>query len=312
MTTGTRIDHPGPVRWLPPAATLALLLAACGKPPAPTQPAANAACEQARTPEAAVTLVVDALRSNALDTIPCRALPPALQERMELAWREDRSRWPITELPLSSKLPAILAALNAPTAQAKLRIAFDRQFGGQTPELQSAARGLGLFAVRYIQKESSYQPDQRAHYANLIVALSDWSSHAPLGDRNLGHQAITLLVDGAKASAIHDEAGLRAAGMRGSLRGLALLYRNAKQALVPYGLSLDEVLSSVQVSPKDRDGDRARVHVRYMVHGEPVESDMAVERRDGHWYLSSLLADAGRALESPLPEAKAAEPPPGK
>ena len=125
MTTGTGIDPSPRMRWLPPAAALALLLAACGKPPGPAQPAANAACEQARTPEAAVTLVVDALRDDSLDAIPCRALPPALQARMELAWREDRSRWPIAELPLSSKLPAILAALNAPAAGTKLRIAFD-------------------------------------------------------------------------------------------------------------------------------------------------------------------------------------------
>jgi len=204
----------------------------------------------------------------------------------------------------------VLAALNGPAAETKLRLAFDHQFAGQTAELQSAARGLGLFAVRYIQKESSYQPDQRAHYANLIVALSDWSSHAPLGDRALGHQAVSLLAAGAKASAIHDDAGLRAAGMRGSLHGLTPLYHSAKQALALYGLSLDEVLSSVQVSPKDQDGDHARVHVHYAVHGEPVDSDIAVERRDGHWYPSGMLADAEQALAAPV--APAAPPTPGR
>jgi hypothetical protein len=287
----------------------ALLLAACQRPP-PSAPSAGASCTQATTPEAAVTLVVDALRNDALETIPCRAVPPALQYRLELAWREDRSRWPIAELPLSSKLSAVLAALNGPAAETKLRLAFDHQFAGQTTELQSAARGLGLFAVRYIQKESTYQPDQRAHYANLIVALSDWSSHAPLGDRSLGHQAVTLLVAGANASSIHDDAGLHNAGMRGSLRGLSPLYRNAKQALALYGLSLDDVLSSVLVSPKDQSGDHARVHVHYLVHGEPVDSDIAVERRDGHWYLSGMLADAEQALAAPV--APAAPPTPGR
>ncbi|MBS0199289.1 MAG: hypothetical protein JSR70_02455 [Proteobacteria bacterium] len=287
-----------------------LLLAACQRTPSPSSPA-NAACVQANAPEAAVTLVVDALRNDALETIPCRAVPPAMQDKLELAWREDRSRWPIGELPLSSKLPAILTALNGPAAETKLRLAFDHQFGGQTAELQSAARGLGLFAVRYIQKESSYQPDQRAHYANLIVALSDWSSHAPLGDRALGHQAVTLLVAGANASSIHDEAGLRAAGMRGSLRGLTPLYRNARQALALYGLSLDEVLSSVQASLKDQNGDHARVHVHYVVHGEPVDSDIAVERRDGHWYLGGMLADAEQALAAPQPQAMPSAVPAG-
>lgn len=288
-----------------------LLLSACNRTPA-NPPGTNLACLQATTPEAAVTLVVDALRSDALETIPCRAVPPAMQDELELAWRQDRSRWPIAELPLSSKLPSVLAALNGPAAETKLRLAFDHQLAGQTAELQSAARGLGLFAVRYIQKESTYQPDQRAHYANLVVALSDWSSHAPLGDRTLGHQAVSLLVAGASASSIHDDAGLHAAGMRGSLRGLTPLYRNARQALAPYGLSLDEVLSSVEVQLKDREGDHARVHVHYLVHGESVDSDIAVERRDGHWYLGGMLADAEQALASPLPQAGPVAVPAGK
>ncbi|PNS08632.1 hypothetical protein [Solilutibacter silvestris] len=285
----------------------ALLLSACNRAPS-VATNTNAPCLQAQTPEAAVTLLVDALRSDALETIPCRSVPPAMQDKLEQAWREDRSRWPLAELPLSTKLPVVLTALNGTGAETKLRLAFDRQFGGQTAQLQSAARGLGLFAVRYIQKESSYQPDQRAHYANLIVALSDWSSRAPLGDRTLGHQAITLLVEGAKTSSIHDDAGLHAAGMRGSLRGLTPLYRNAKQALALYGLSLDDVLSSVQARLKDQDGDHARVHVRYLVHGEAVESDIAVERRDGHWYLAGMLADAEVALA--VPAAPAAPPAP--
>lgn len=278
----------------------ALLLSACSRPPANVS-SANASCVQATTPEAAVTLLVDALRNDALEAIPCRAVPPAMQNALEQVWREDRSRWPISELPLSEKLPAVLDALNSPGAETKLRIGFDRQFGGQTAELQSAARGLGLFAVRYIQKESSYQPDQRAHYANLIVALGDWSNHAPLGDRALGHQAVSLLVAGAKASSIHDDAGLRAAGMRQSLRGLVPLYRNAKQALALYGLSLDDTFSSVQASLKDRDGDHARVHVRYLIQGESVEADIAVERREGHWYLAGMLADAQPKPGATLP-----------
>lgn len=306
MTPGTRMDLRSLMPRLALAALLVAALAGCGKSPAPKQAATAAACTLATTPEAAVTLVIDALRDDAVDTIPCRAVPPAMQNQLELAWREDRSRWPFAELPLSSKFPAVLAALNDPAAETKLRLAFDHQFAGQTAELQSAARGLGLFAVRYIQKESSYQPDQRAHYANLIVALSDWSSHAPLGDRTLGHQAVSLLVAGANASSIHDDAGLHAAGMRGALRGLTPLYRNAKQALALYGLSLDDVLSSVEVSPKDRNGDHARVHVHYLVHGEPVDSDITVERRDGHWYLGGMLADAEQALAAHPPQAEPA------
>ncbi len=308
MTPGTGMDHRSITCGVAWPAALCIALAACSKP-APSPPVQVAAapvhmvCQGATEPELAVRNVLDALRTDALDDIPCLATPRTLQMRLELAWREDRSRWPLTELPLSGKLPAILVALQKPGAQASLTGRFDRQLAGQTNDLHDTARGLGLFAARYLQHEGDYTAGERAHYAALVVALADWAEHAPLGDRANGHRAINLLVAGAARTGLANDAGIREAGMGGTLRALSPLVKAAKQGVALYGLSIDDVLATATVTrlmaQADPDADHATVHVAYRVAGEDIATDIPVERRDGLWYSSGLLAAAERAANAP-------------
>ena len=287
-------------------ALLGTALVACSKPAeeatahSPVRQTA-APCRGAATPELAVQNMMQALQSNGLERVPCVATPPVMATRLELAWREGRSRWPLTELPLSNKLAPVLGALTPPDAEKKLKRRFDASLAGQTKALHETARGLGLFAVRYLQKEGDYSTEERAHYAALIVALGTWAEQAPLGDKKIGHDSIDLLVAAARESGLREEAGIREAGMRGTLRAVSPLFAAAKDALRKYGLSLDDILGSVTVTRSDDESDpeRARLHVTYRVAGSDVSTDVDVERREGLWYTSGLLAAAEKAINAP-------------
>lgn len=300
---GTRVHR---AHVLVAVALLGTTLAACSKP---TQEGAahstvkhtTAPCRGATSPELAVQNMMQALQSNDLERVPCLATTPVMATRLELAWREGRSRWPLTELPLSNKLVPVLTALTETDAEKKLKKRFDKSLAGQTPALHETARGLGLFAVRYLQNEGDYSVDERAHYAALIVALGAWADKAPLGDKQIGHDSIEALVAAARTSGLRDEAGVREAGMRGTLRALSPLFAASKDSLRKYGLSIDDILGSVTVSRSDdeSDADRARVHVTYRVAGSSVSTDVSAERREGLWYTSGLLAAADKAINAP-------------
>lgn len=287
-------------------ALLGTTLVACSKPAQDSGTHSqvkhsSAPCRGAATPELAVQNMMQALQSNDLARIPCLATTPLMATRLELAWREGRSRWPLTELPLSNKLVPVLGALTEANADKTLKARFDKSLAGQTPALHDTARGLGLFAVRYLQREGEYTTEERAHYAALIVALGAWAEKAPLGDKTIGHNSIDLLVAAARESGLRDENGIREAGMRGTLRALSPLFAASKDALRNYGLSLDDIIGSVTVSRSDdeSDAERARVHVTYRVAGQSVSTDVNAERRDGLWYTSGLLAAAEKAINAP-------------
>lgn len=273
--------------------------AGCGPEPAPPEPAAT-------LPTQAVTQLVADLRHNDLAAYARHALPPELHARLETAWREGRTTWPLTELPLDDRFPAFIAALAAQDAERDLVATYRRQFAGADKELRSAAKTLGVFAIQYVRSETVYSDTERDHHAQLIGALAQWAQGAPLADSAKARAAIPQLVSAARATGLAAPDAFAHHGMDRSLRRLGPFVERLKQVLVGYGLDLDAGLDSVQASLAEQTGDTARVRIRYEVAGEPVDAYVLVERRDGRWYLSDVLRHAQAEADAPAKAAVAA------
>ncbi len=133
--------------------------------------AATAMAMPASEPEAAVQQLARHLHEMDLEGYARAAVPPADYERLEAAWSDNRSRWPLTELPLDDQLLPLLAKLAAADSERDLGQAFQRNFANQTRDIKEAAHSLGLFGVQYVSNEGVYSDEERDHYAQLIAAL---------------------------------------------------------------------------------------------------------------------------------------------
>lgn len=263
----------------------------------------------ASEPAAAVRQLAVLLHDNDLAGFARAAVPPADHAALEQAWREGRSRWPLTELPLDEQVEPLLAALSAPGAEQTLQQGFRRNFANQDKDLKDAARSLGAFGVQYVKREGVMTTDERAHYAQTIAALSEWAQRAPLADPKRGAAAIPPLVAAARATGLADEAAFRQAGMEQSLRRLSPFFAQVKTLLAGYGLSLDEAFSELRTGLVEQSGDRARVRIHYPLAGREIDTVVSLERRDGHWYLADYLRHAREAVAVPPTEdAGAIEP----
>lgn len=285
--------------------TTAVLLAAtgCGPDPAPPETVPT-------LPAQAVTQLASDLRGNDLAGYARHAVPPELHQRLEQAWSQGRTVWPLTELPLDDRFASFIAALAEQDAERKLVATYRRQFAGADTELQSAAKTLGLFASQYVRSEPGYSETERDHHAQLIEALSGWAQTAPLGDSQRAREAIPQLVSAARATGLAGPDGFAKAGMDRSLRRLGPFAERLKQVLGHYGLGLDAALDSVEASLAEQTGDTARVRVRYQLAGQPVDAYVLVERIDGRWYLSDVLRHAraeAEAASKPAPSATMAQ-----
>lgn len=273
-------------------------LAACR--PAPEDSAATAApAPGAENPADAVRLLTRHLHDNALDAYARDAVPPALYAKLETAWHEGRTRWPLDELPLGEHLPAMLAALEKPGSEARWGKVFDRQFANADREIDSTAATLGLFGVQYARNEGDFSDSERDHYTQIIAAISHWAQSAPLSDPGRAHAAIPRLAAAAREAGLASEADFARLGMDESLRRMAPFAVAVKQALAGYGLDLDAGLAALDASLQSQTGDTAKVRMRYLLGGQPVDTVVEVERHDGRWYLSDVLRHARAALERP-------------
>lgn len=280
---------------------LLLALAACGSDRGTASVPASTRASGATTPAEAVLLSTRDLRDNDLAAFARDAVPPALHARLDVAWRSGRTRWPLDELPLGAKVPAILGALATPGSEAKLGRDYDRQLAGAGGELRSAALALGLFGDKYLANEGDFSADERAHYRQLVAATSRWAANAPLSEAKRAHAAIARLATAARASGLRSEADFARFGMDDSLRRLSGYERVLKQVLAGYGLDLDATLAGMRASEVERDGDHARVRMQYRFGGRDIDAVIGVERRDGRWYVADFLRHAEAAAGPATP-----------
>lgn len=286
------------LEFLPVLAAGLMLLAAsaCRRDdPSTGLPAPGGATEPAQ----AVLLLTRHLHRNDLEAFARDAVPPALHARLELAWQQGRTRWPLDELPFDERLPRLLGALAAPGSESRLQQVFDRQFSGAHAELKAAAAALGLFGVQYVRHEGDFSAAERTHYSQFIRAVSRWGESAPLGDPQRARVAIRRLATAARATGLASEAGFAAAGMPRGLRRLGPFLLTLKQVLRGYGLDLDASLGGLQAAVERQNGETASVRMRYALGGSPIDALVAVERIDGRWYLSDYLRHAEAAVAAP-------------
>ncbi|MFT4249540.1 MAG: hypothetical protein QM581_16135 [Pseudomonas sp.] len=282
------------IRSLLAAAVLAVaLLPGCKRPPAPL-PGANAA------PAAAVHQLAVYLRGNDLVGYAKAMVTPAQYRQLEAAWREGRSRWPLTELPLSDELPALLAALSRPDAEKTLQASFDAQIAGQAAGVRQAAQSLGLFGVQYLRNQGDYGPEQRAHYVQLVSVLSQWATTAPLTDRGRAQKAIAELVAAARRTGLGSEAALRDAGMEESLRRLGPFFATLKGVLAGYGLPLDGALDALRTGLVSELADQAQVRIQYPLATAEIDITASLIQCEGRWYLSQTQDEVARLLTAPV------------
>ena len=273
------------------AASACALLLACQRTP-PAVPGGE-------RPTQAVLQLAQHLRANDAAGFATAAVPPALHARLETAWRTGRSRWPLDELPLEDRLPAMLATLAEDDARNTLQKTFDRQFANAGDDLRSAAASLGVFGVEYIRNEGDYSAAERDHYAQTVAALSRWASGAPLSDAKRARGAIAILTTAARRTAIAAPEDFANLGMDESLDRLGPFLGAVKQVFASYGLDLDATLAGLSATLVQQTGDTATVRVRYTLGKQPIDTMLVVQRIDGRWYLEDYLRNAEASLEGP-------------
>ena len=291
----------------------ALLAGGCQAPDgtAPQTPTEAPPPGPART----VEVLNAALRDSDFAGFARAAVPPALHARLEQAWADGRTRWPLDELPFGRHLPGMLQALAVPGSETRLMAVFDRQFAGADRQLHGAAVSLGVFGARYVQTADGYGDAERQHYTQLIQAAAGWSAHAPLADRARARRGVALLAAAARRTGLAAPDAFRKAGMDASLRRLRPFAQALEQALAGYGLDLDADLASLHATLLEQTGDTARVRMRYRFAGADIDTVVPLQRIDGRWYLSDFLrhaeAAAGHDAKSPTAAFASTMPPAG-
>ncbi|MFA4630477.1 hypothetical protein P2A12_23445, partial [Xanthomonas perforans] len=142
----------------------------------------------------------------------------------------------------------------------------------------------------------------------LVDALSAWAATAPLADRPRAKASIADLATAARATGITSDADLQRLGMEESLRRLGPFWETCKKVLERYDLSIDSSLDALRTGLIKQDADTAQVRLRYPLAAHDIDLNVALIKREGHWYQLQTQNEVQALLDAqaaPLPSATA-------
>jgi hypothetical protein len=89
-------------------------------------------------------------------------------------------------------------------------------------------------------------------------------------------------------------------------------FTGAKQLLAIYGLSVDDTLNSIKLTPVSNSNGHAVVKVDYTLLGKPLTTESKMVQQDGRWYAEDMLENvrqSHRQLTEQAAQASSSAPP---
>jgi hypothetical protein len=300
-----------PLRHLLPGLVVLVALAAChdkDKQPPADQPGGA-------TPEAAVQAQVAYLKAADFAGFWKHALPPADYATLRADWPRQHAGDPPPGAEDRAAFEAKMKELTEPGAedklyaQAKPKLAqLQQQYSDQLPVMIGIMQGIARTAIDQNRTMTAAQKKQTNDVLDVVVP---WAQQAPWFDQAKARQALDTLVATARRLDLKTAEQLRAMDFDTAMQKYGTGFTGLKQVLAIYGLSVDQMLDSVKVTPLENANGHARVRIDYTLLGKPLSTESTLVQQDGRWYSEDLLQnvrDAHARLDAPASAGSAPAP----
>jgi hypothetical protein len=270
----------------------ALLLCAChGKD--------DAAQAGGSTPEAALQASVDLVKAGDFNGLWKHALPPADYANMRADWsRHQQDQKPVTTED-RAKFNETMQKLTEPDAENKLYVelqpklaGMEQQYKDKLPVLVSVGEAL---VKNGVAQSKTLSETQKTQVNGVLDVLGPWVQQTPWFDQAKAKQAVSVAVATARKLDLKDPDQLRTMDFDTSMGKYSTAYAGFKQLLAIYGLSVDDTLNSIKLTPVSNSNGHAVVKVDYTLLGKPLSTESKLVQQDGRWYSEDMLADARKA-----------------
>jgi uncharacterized protein YaiI (UPF0178 family) len=269
-----------------------LLLSACHGKDEAAQPGGS-------TPEAALQASVDLLKAGDFNGLWKHALPPADYANLRTDWsHHQQDPQPITAED-RARFNETMQKLTEPDAETKLYAelqpklsSMQQQYKDQLPVLISVGEAL---VKSGISQSKTLSDVQKAQANSVIDVLAPWAQQTTWFDQAKAKQAVGVAVATARKLDLKTPEQLRTMDFDTSMGKYSTGYAGLKQLLAIYGLSVDDTLNSIKLTPVSSSNGHAVVRVDYTLLGKPLSTESKLVQQDGRWYSEDMLDNARKA-----------------
>lgn len=270
----------------------ALLLGACHGKDDASQPGGS-------SPVAAVQTSIDLVKAGDFNGLWKHALPPADYANLRTDWsRREQDKQRVTAED-RAKFNETMQRLTGPDAENKLYAelqpklaAMEQQYKDQLPVLISVGAAL---AKNTVAQSKDLTPTQKTQASDALDVIGPWAQQTPWFDQAKAKAAIGVAVATARKLDLKSPEQLRAMDFDAVMGKYSIGYGGLKQLLAIYGLSVDDTLNSIKLTPVSNSDGHAVVKVDYTLLGKPLSTESKLVQQDGRWYSEDMLDSARKA-----------------
>ncbi|HEY8682342.1 MAG TPA: hypothetical protein VIM06_04165, partial [Rhodanobacter sp.] len=245
------------------------------------------------TPEAAVQASVDLLKAGNFNGLWKHALPPADYATLRADWQQhEQNKQPITAED-RVRFSDAMRKLTEPDAENKLYAelqpkltTMEQQYKDQVPVLISVGEAL---VKNGVAQNKNLTEAQKTQASSVLDVLAPWAQQTPWFDQAKAKQAIGVAVATTRKLDLKSPDVLRTMDFDTAMQKYSVGFAGAKQLLAIYGLSVDDTLNSIKVTPLDSSNGHARVKIDYILLGKPLSTESQLVQQDGRWYSEDML-----------------------
>jgi len=166
----------------------------------------------------------------------------------------------------------------------------DNLYSMVEPQLEQARAMLPMMlmmgkdqVLQGIQSNPMLPEAQRDSAAKIVGAAMDWAGENDILSEDKTKAAIAAMVSTAKALNMTSLDEVQNMNFDQALDKGSIAFGGVKNILNAYGISMDDMLSSVDVSDVKVNGDAATMNVSFDIFGENVSQVMNMVKKDGVW-----------------------------
>lgn len=223
-----------------------------------------------------------ALRRNDLEALVRAGMPAEKFQEVRQAYEFQRGR------PLDpaerEQIDTQIARFTGPGAVDALMAEIEPKLAEARPQAEGAIlMALGAAQMALASPKAELSPEQRAMLRSVLPGVQRWASSTDFLGSQTMRQAITLIVDAARSSGIHNVEQLRMLSLEELLAHGGRLLAASKQALRLYGLDADAIADSARYELLSIEGDKARIRASFRIFDADLAHEIELVLVEGRW-----------------------------
>ncbi len=258
-----------------------VLLQACGGDSSSDSSAANSRAKlDTSTPDGALMSVVESIKNNDIKALMQASMSKEMYDKAVAEFENAKMSPSESDKAQFAQMMGMLTSDGA----------VDQLMAMATPQLEQARAQLPMMlmmgksmASSAIQASTDIPPEQKETATKAVNAVMDFVGENDILSEEVTRKAISAAVATAKSLNMKSLDELQNMSFDDAMAKAGIVMGGAKNIMGAYGISLDDVLGSIDVSDVQTNGDTATMKMAYKFLGETFNQDVKMVKKDGKW-----------------------------